>query len=306
MSEESREESRVDGGRRRLLRASAVILGGGLLVGTGVAGAEEDKVEFSGNETVVDDFGDGDLSEYTEARNFNRFSGTFGIEESATGDRYLRGESSSPEGSNPNFLSLSGLNYYPSRGDKIQYYTKYEGRSTSRFQFGVQSWDNNSREGYRVSLNARDGPGSRNPDSLVLLKHENDTEEVLATEDASLTNYRGEWLRTVVDWGDSIRVTVYDSNDDDLATLSVRDTTYSEGGIGFTLRSYYNGSNSTSWDRVTAVKGGSSEVNQYRDNPDDLTSPVRLSGLQNAVTDFINGSLSLPLLQVVIGEFVSK
>jgi len=51
--------------------------------------------------------------------------------------------------------------------------------------------------------------------------------------------------------------------------------------------------------------GGSSGVDQYRDNPNNPNSAVSLSGLQDAIDDFIQNNTSLSLLQDVIDEFIA-
>jgi len=56
---------------------------------------------------------------------------------------------------------------------------------------------------------------------------------------------------------------------------------------------------------VQSSGGGPSGVDQYREDPSDPTSSVRLSGLQNAIQDFINNSIDLSLLQNVIQEFIA-
>jgi len=56
---------------------------------------------------------------------------------------------------------------------------------------------------------------------------------------------------------------------------------------------------------VQSSGGGPSGVDQYREDPSDPNSSVRLSGLQNAIQDFINNSIDLSLLQNVIQEFIS-
>jgi len=53
-------------------------------------------------------------------------------------------------------------------------------------------------------------------------------------------------------------------------------------------------------------KGGSGpSIDDYRDDPSDPTSAVSLSGLQDAIDDFVNNNISLSLLQNVIREFVA-
>lgn len=46
-------------------------------------------------------------------------------------------------------------------------------------------------------------------------------------------------------------------------------------------------------------------LDDYRDDPNDPTSGVSLSGLQSAIQDFVNKSISLSLLQDVIQEFIA-
>ena len=153
------------------------------------------------------------------------------------GDRVLRGvrgESEDP----PNIYSTSGLESYPSQGQRMSVLIEIESADSdpdAGVLFGVQSdVDNN----YEINLDP-------NADELSIKK---DVEEggffdsVLATTNAAISYdepYRIEW-----DWktNDEIDVKLYDfvepydepaDESDEIASVSANDDSYSDGGVGF-------------------------------------------------------------------------
>jgi hypothetical protein len=172
--------------------------------------------------TVVDDFEDNDLSEYT--------GNTGGA--TSVGTEHVKNGSYSLKISDPGnpkkIVSTSGLNAYPEQGDTWRYWT-YAGSDSNhlRMIFGYQDSDN------YYFVNATVGPSS---ESLYVTKRETGNETVLVQtgldDDKVDQNQAYEFE---VSWGTdgSITATMYDSNGDSLSTVSTTDNTFTSGGIGW-------------------------------------------------------------------------
>jgi len=159
------------------------------------------------DEEVVEDFEDGSLDEYVEANQsaWDAYSGDFEIVQgslSGSGGKYLKATSPNGDGANPEYASEegSGLNYYPERGDKIEFHLRYTGESTPQFWFGLQSPEN-PREFYSLGFGARPNP-SDTFEKVFLRSFEGGSYTRIGEDDTPLTNLRGEVLRTFIEWGD--------------------------------------------------------------------------------------------------------
>lgn len=173
--------------------------------------------------TVVDDFEDGDLDEYGYAD--DPFEAT--QERSFGGSWSIRDEH--PEGTNFLYaVSTSGLDNYPVAGDSFEYRIYIESSSVgdpnTLFYFAAQS-ETSDPDGYVVQLD-------RNDDHIKLSK---DGEEGTTLDDGNTAVPMDEWLRVSIDWGSEgeIDITIFDSDGDEVDSLSATDSTYSDGGIGF-------------------------------------------------------------------------
>lgn len=168
---------------------------------------------------VVEDFEDGDLSEYNgEVSYFDIVSSNV-----YEGDRALYGAQENTMGRD--MYSLSGLEHYPEAGDTLWVRMRFDPAAkhinSKHFRFGMQSRD----DYYQITLDER---GYYNQ-SLV----RDDGTTIAEVETGTLP--AEEWLTVKIEWetnGD-FTVTGYDSADTELFTMTGSDTTYSSGGIGF-------------------------------------------------------------------------
>lgn len=168
----------------------------------------------------VDDFEDGDLSEYADtgnAPNGFRVSSNRAFE----GGYSLRTNTSDGSSEVVNLTSPSGngLDNYPSSGGNLtaKFYFK-EGGGDANIVFGHQ----NSNQFYAVEI---DEENTR----IRILK--DGFSSSLDTQGVTIPT--GQWLRMKVEWGSTITTKLYNKRGEQLATASATDSDYSSGGIGF-------------------------------------------------------------------------
>ncbi len=136
-------------------------------------------------------------------------------------------------GSYGSLVSTSGLDRYPSRGDRVRYYFDNAGDDNFvAFHLFAQS-ETNRPEGYAIGIS--------NTGAWRMWRNDGDDAPVIANQDLPASEQIDGWYRAEV-WTDD--TTVYadlydDSTDTLLASIQADDTTYSSGGIGF--RSAGNG-----------------------------------------------------------------
>lgn len=163
--------------------------------------------------TIIDDFEDADLSEYSSSS----FTST-------TTSSVYNGSNSlqvDHDGTGANTTSTTGLNAYPSQGDTFEFYTRLGHADHGlAFLFGVQ----NSSSYYRLYA-----PQGWND---VLVLHLDDGTKLASS---ALTSTASIWYRCKVDWDTdgTIKATLYDDTDTQVAQVSATDTTYSSGGVGW-------------------------------------------------------------------------
>ncbi len=127
----------------------------------------------------------------------------------------------SPADLEPEVVSTSGLDDYPERGQMIRYYHYDEGE-TGYFRFGADGDGNHY--GVRV--------GSEQFNGLALMKDGSfETGESIDVDE-------DEWYEVVVRWGTpmnpgEITAELYDSDGNFVEEVSMTDTDYDSGGIGF-------------------------------------------------------------------------
>jgi hypothetical protein len=187
-------------------------------------------------DSEVDYFEDSGLSEYDG--DTGSFSVTDGSSDGLTtpqeGDQMLREYISSGSAT---IYSTSGLPNYPSAGNKFRcwvYFGAQSGYASSgeliRTHFGVQSSASSS---YAIVLSPKG-------DSVEIWKDGS----AIASTNASINGVT--WYDQRCEWkSDKINVDVLDVNGNTIASVSVTDSTYSSGGVGF---GHNAGGNSGYWD----------------------------------------------------------
>jgi len=157
---------------------------------------------------------------------------TFGTSECA-----LQGQKANSTMFSPD---ASGLENYPERGERVRYNFRPDATdSEAAFHFGVETKQNSYA--VRTNLSASN--------DIAMERWEGGGSLELASASAGFT--AGSWYEILVDWGgpsasDTINVTVYDSNGNQLVTFEGDDGRYNDGGIGF---SKISGGDSY-WDNV--------------------------------------------------------
>lgn len=168
--------------------------------------------------TIIDDFEDGDIAEYTGDTGQFTVQGTTVFE----GANALEGTS---DGARHRIISTAGLNAYPAQGDTFQCRIRDDtGSLTAGIAWGVQDGNNL----YRAMVSSQG-------DNLQLWLKENGGYNRLV--ETAVTVPQDEWLRLEIDWaGDgTMTVTLFDSADTQLAQISATDTTFTSGGIGWII-----------------------------------------------------------------------
>lgn len=167
--------------------------------------------------TVVDDFEDGNLSEYAgdtfyaSVQSNTVFEGSNALKFNADGSSRL-------------IYSTSGLNAYPSAGDTFTLRAWLPTANTGmKTYFGVQD-SNNYYATFMQDFEQQ----------WQLFKYENGTETSLVDK----TNQgipQDQWARQEIDWQSdgTIECRLYDSSGTLVSTISATDSTFSSGGIGF-------------------------------------------------------------------------
>lgn len=169
-----------------------------------------------GGPTIIDDFEDNDLTEYSgdtggmSTTTAAAQHGTYGLEN--TGGGYLQ------IGSQPG----DGLNYYPQQGDAVEWYVN-PASTYSIFMWGTQAIGD-------VTYYARP-----RPDNNVLELELNGT-----TYSTAQTFSDNTWYQMRLEWDDGATfggtagdhtVYVYDMSGNQLVSISENENTYSSGGV---------------------------------------------------------------------------
>lgn len=179
--------------------------------------------------TIVDDFEDGDISEYR----VNTGSFSTQTTEVTNGSVALQG---TPSSGSVYIRSESGLDTYPAQGDtfRVNVYLP-ESDTLGALMFGTQSGASNNDEAYRAEVN---NTGSK----IAIVLQDGSTTTVLSSQSVNVPG--GEWLELEVAWATdgTITITLFDSAGSQLAQTSATDTTYASGGIGFRA---YDGNDQT-------------------------------------------------------------
>lgn len=173
----------------------------------------EEGTGLRGLGALIDDFEDGDLSEYTELVEGSGTTqivtspvqaGTYAVEIVSTNATRL--------------YSLSGLNAYPAPGDTWEFYTYFDSQGDvgGYFDFGVQ---NANSDGYRFRFDTRED----SQDDISLQDVAGGT-----FDSASVTFSTGTWVRGEISWGAGGAISAELAG----ATLSANSTKYGSGGIG--------------------------------------------------------------------------
>jgi hypothetical protein len=186
-------------------------------------------------DSVVDNFEDGDLSEYSGS------TGDFNVQQTTVFEGSYALERPGIPGTTA-ITSTSGLNHYPSRGGKFQYRfraTANAGRD-AYVGFARQS-EVEIADGYEIRTGLDD-------DNLEIALRDGG---FTVLNETPLVWPRDEWLRVRVDWGrestDDITVTVFGASNSELASVTATDSTFDAGGVEFFSSS---GGGAVFWDEV--------------------------------------------------------
>lgn len=189
--------------------------------------------ELGSANTIVDNFEDNDISEYSGD------TGAYSIDSTIVkeGSYSLYGESG---GNEKRIYSTSGLDNYIEAGDNWTYYQYASTSVNSAFVFGFQDTDHY----YFLNCSTQD--------DKFLLKRKDDTNEVLAVEYTSVPS--GEWMKVEFEWktDGTINIFIYDNANNQLGSLSANDSTWSSGGIGYSVNTA-SGTEYAYWDNIQII-----------------------------------------------------
>ncbi len=179
---------------------------------------------------IVDDYEDGDISEYGGDTGFFDVKHESNTSVSARNGSYVL--SAQTDGSNWKAISsTAGLNTYPSPGDTFRVWVWHdtltsEAANYIRIYFGTQS-DTPEPDGYYLTL----GKASTAPANLEIEKRSGGRKS-LVSGSASVSN--SAWYELGVDWASdgTITASLYNTSGSELETISTTDTTFASGGVG--------------------------------------------------------------------------
>jgi hypothetical protein len=223
--EKSLDSDRRDNDKAKLNRRSylQVIGSAGVATGLGVGatslttlGADRVRALSSVPCNIIDDFEDGELSEY----DFDRGSSGASITSSLT-----RSGSNALEISETNteMMSMEGLDYYPSAGDSFSTWVRgTNGADRINITYGVQS----HRNRYFARVNIKQG-------HIALYRYEDGDATKLADKGISLAE--DTWYEVEINWqtDGTHALTLYDDAGSKLSHISGSDSTWRSGGIGY-------------------------------------------------------------------------
>jgi len=197
-----------------------------------------------GGGDIIDDFEDADLSEYTgETNDWNfttaAYEGTYALRTTVN---------------NSELNSVSGLPYYPTRGDKVEYYAKV-GTNESGVEMDclVQAIETQYEFQIYGFVESVDKEGIYDNNGALSIVKRNQEDVGSATPQAGSRGGSapplGEWVRGVIGLGSStltFEVFSQDSNGDftnSLGSISFTDTEFTGGGIGWSSSQSTSNSN---------------------------------------------------------------
>jgi len=188
--------------------------------------------------SVIDNFEDNDLSEYSGA------TGDFSTVTSPVKEGTYALQADGSTGSI--IKSFSGLNNYPSRGDTVRYWLYIPGAGVNE-EVPVFHWAKQGNGGeYQFSVRR----GSENEIQLAV-----DSGGFSILDTTSYTFPSDTWMEIEIDFQSTITCRVLDDTGTLQASVSATDSTYDSGGIGFVAGTF--SSNSTErvgiWDNVRII-----------------------------------------------------
>jgi hypothetical protein len=171
-----------------------------------------------GGGTTIDDFEDGNISEYGgDTASFSVqtntvWEGTHAL----SGQRDMGGQS---------IASTSGLDNYPTQDKKFTFYHQGNNESDSGIGFFVQS-ETSYPDGYYLEHSTIKN------EIVINLRDNGNSYQLSSTNVSQSTNtwYKGECLP---ESDGTITCTLYDTAGNELAQVSATDSTFSSGGISF-------------------------------------------------------------------------
>ena len=173
---------------------------------------------------IIDDFEDGDISEYGDLPNDDLAS--FRPDETTIVKNGKYSLECATGGGAKQIHSITGLDYYPESESKFRF-NSYADSTELVFgiRFAVKGEDNFYYLRYRTDTN-----------EFQFYIRENGNYSLLA-EDTTVTIPVGEWLEIEVDWGSAgtIVMTLFNASGTQLSQISVTDNTFTSGGIGWAI-----------------------------------------------------------------------
>lgn len=173
---------------------------------------------------IIDDFEDGDISEYGDLPNDDL--GSFRPDETMIVKNGKYSLQCSTGGGAKQIHSITGLDYYPESESKFRFNSYADSTELILgIRFAVKDEDNFYYLRYRTDTN-----------EFQFYIRENGNYSLLA-EDTTVTIPVGEWFEIEVDWesAGTIVMTLFNASGTQLSQISVTDNTFTSGGIGWAI-----------------------------------------------------------------------
>lgn len=220
MARNSSTGAMASGMRRRSLLKS-IGASGIALSGLGGAGSLMTQPAAAATGSIIDDFDDGDLSEYTVYR-----QGPASVVSSPT---YSGAGALKIDGTSTDVVSMSGLPDYPEAGDTFSTRVRWTSNANGvQFAYGIQTYvEYSDQEYYFVNIRP-------DADQIVLKRYDLNGKHKL-DKNFNVGLSADTWYELEVDWqtDGTHTITLFDESGSQVTQLSATDSTWTDGGVGF-------------------------------------------------------------------------
>jgi hypothetical protein len=209
---------------------------------------------------VIDDFEDGDLSEYATNGSYWSADTNSPVVNGSYSLKY-----SPPDNSANTIRSTSGLERYPQAGDTFDVWVNLGSSgpftaNNTQLLFGIQSTVGDNE--YRVPIRGRD-----DQQQFAFQVRENGSQKTIAS--ASYAYDPDTWYRVEVIWGEggSFTITLYDIKGTQLQQITATDSTFASGGFGLLASSTDSNGAAVAHDyaQITATTSGTGVIDDFED-----------------------------------------
>lgn len=180
--------------------------------------------------SIIDDFEDGDKTEYTGGHPEDFTVQTSVVYEGSYA--FYSDQGPSDTSTYTRSMPGDGLDAYPVAGDTITFrMNPYGGNNPRpRFMFGVQGVASTYYDDDWYAVGVSEGSGE-----FGIYKNQNGSSSTIASTSITFSNYASQWDLVTTNWGSggTIEATLESEDGSSSTTVSGTDTSYTDGGIAW-------------------------------------------------------------------------